>query len=69
MLDTELSKALRTTKRHLSRLELMGLKTNSWELEAAIHSGEGLYAFYPKVWMGIPNRDLDFLHKSKQLFF
>ena len=49
--------------------ESMGLKTNSLKLEVAIHSGEGLYAFYPKVWMGISNRDLDFLHKSKQLFF
>jgi hypothetical protein len=49
--------------------ELMGLKTNSLELEAAIHSGEGLYAFHPKVWMGVANSDLDFLHKSKQLFF
>ena len=49
--------------------DLMGLKTNSSELGAAIHSGEGLYAFYPKVWMGIASSDLDSLQKSKHLFF
>jgi hypothetical protein len=49
--------------------ELMGLKTDSLKLETAIHSGESLYAFYPNVWKGITNSELDSMHKSKQSLF
>jgi phosphoglycolate phosphatase-like HAD superfamily hydrolase len=47
----------------------IGLKTNDWELERAIHSGEGIFTFSKKVWVGASNTQLELIKESKQRLF
>ena len=48
---------------------LIGLTTNNWELERAIHSGESLLTFSHKVWVGVSGTQLELVKESKQLLF
>jgi len=48
---------------------LIGLKTDNWELEKAIHSGEGFLTFYNKAWPNISASQVVLLKESKQTLF
>ena len=49
--------------------ELMGLATNTRELEAAIHSGEGISNFYRTVWGELSTAEFGLLRSTKSEYF
>lgn len=49
--------------------ELIGLATNSRELEVAIHSGEAISNFYRRVWGELSTEELCLLRSTKSEYF